>query len=288
MRTSCMLLSTMTAAVTAAALHLSPASLAAQGRGMGGDNAAAEAALTMPTPKSADGHIDLTGFWAGGGGNANVVIDEKGNIHIPLNSRETSPVNFERDSGLRQRADPNRPIYKREYWSKVEYLDENGNKEDPTFSCMPAGVPRMGPPQKIVQMPNELIFLYQQKNTYRIIPINGKHPPADELEGSWNGDSIAFWDGDTMVIDTVGFSDFSWLAWPGYFHSEDLHVVERFKRVGNLLYYTTTVEDPTVLMKPWVMNPRTMLLNTNPKATLTEELPCKENSLQHITTRERG
>jgi len=58
--------------------------------------------------------------------------------------------------------------------------------------------------------------------------------------------------------------------------------------VGNLLYYTSTVEDPTVLMKPWEMNPRTMLLNTDPKGTLLEELPCAERSLQHITTRERG
>jgi hypothetical protein len=264
-----------------------PVRLVAQG--IGGDTAAAQAAAKVPTPHTADGHPDLTGLWNGGGnGNVNVVIDERGNVHIPLNSRETSPVNFERDSGIRQRADSNRPIYKRQFWSKVEYLDENGNAEDPTFSCMPAGVPRMGPPQKIIQLPNELIFLYQTKNTYRLIPINGKHPPADELEGTWNGDSVAYWEGDTMVIDSIGFNDFGWLGWPGYFHSEDLHVIERLRRVGNVLNYQATAEDTTVLMKPWLLNPRTLLLNTDPKGTLLEELPCAERSLQHMTTKERG
>lgn len=273
--------------VAALACWTAPVRLVAQG--MGGGAAAAQAAAKMPTPRTADGHPDLTGLWNGGGnGNVNVVIDEKGNVHIPLNSRETSPVNFERDSGIRQRADSNRPIYKRQFWSKVEYLDENGNAEDPTFSCMPAGVPRMGPPQKIIQLPNELIFLYQTKNTYRLIPINGKHPPADELEGTWNGDSIAYWEGDTIVIDSIGFNDFGWLGWPGYFHSEDLHVIEKLRRVGNVLNYQSTAEDSTVLMKPWVLNPRTLLLNTDPKGTLPEELPCAERSLQHMTTKERG
>jgi len=136
--------------------------------------------------------------------------------------------------------------------------------------------------------PHELIFLYQTKNTYRLIPINGKHPPADELEGTWNGDSIAYWEGDTMVIDSIGFNDFGWLGWPGYFHSEDLHVIEKLRRVGNVLNYQSTAEDSTVLMKPWVLNPRTLLLNTDPKGTLPEELPCAERSLQHMTTKERG
>ena len=121
-------------------------------------------------------------------------------------------VNFERDSGLKQRHGPE-PMYKPEFWERVQHLDREGIQEDPTFHCKPAGVPRMGPPAKIVQTATELIFLYQQGNTFRVIPIDGRpHDPIKSQDTTWYGDAVGKWEGDTLVIDIVGFNDESWLG----------------------------------------------------------------------------
>jgi len=84
---------------------------------------------------------------------------------------------------------------------------------------------------------------------------------------TWYGDSVGHWENDTLVIDTVGFTDESWLAWPGWFHSNTMKVTERLKREGNVLTWQATVEDPDVLFKPRTMTPRTLRLNPNPKAS---------------------
>jgi hypothetical protein len=140
---------------------------------------------SAPTPRTADGHPDLSGLWGGGGGAGGAdKPDEKGNLRVLFTQRPCSlhqrdlgncaqAVNFERDSGVEQRMDPI-PMYKPEFWERVQYLDREGVKEDPTFHCKPAGVPRMGPPAKIVQTPTELIFLYAQANQFRVIPIDGR------------------------------------------------------------------------------------------------------------------
>src|SRR5438093_516564 len=194
---------------------------------------------------------------------------------------------------INRRMDPNKPIYKPEFWEKVQQLDQNGNNADPSFGCMPAGVPRMGPPAKIVQTPTELLFFYISAGAqgwgdqYRIIPIDGRqHTPLDQLDGTWKGESIGHWEGDTMVIDTIGFNDISWLDIGGYLHSENLHVIERLRREGDTLTWQVTVEDPDVLIKPWVTNPRVLRLNPDPKAVLEESLPCSERDLEHLVTKE--
>jgi hypothetical protein len=252
-----------------------------------------------PTPRTPDGHPDLSGMWGGGGGGGGDKPDEKGNLTVLFKQRPCSEqqkdlgncaqaVNFERDSGVEQRMDPI-PMYKPEFWERVQYLDREGIKEDPTFHCKPAGVPRMGPPAKIVQTGTELIFLYQQANTFRVIPIDGRpHDPIKSQDTTWYGDAVGKWDGDTMVIDIVGFNDESWLGWPGWLHSNNMHVIEKYTRNGNTLTWQATVEDPDVLLAPFVTEPRTLRLNPNPKATLIEDLPCEERDSQHIVTHERG
>ena len=253
-----------------------------------------------PTPRTPDGHPDLSGMWGGGGGGGGGdKPDEKGNLTVLFKQRPCSEqqkdlgncaqaVNFERDSGVEQRMDPI-PMYKPEFWERVHYLDREGIKEDPTFHCKPAGVPRMGPPAKIVQTGTELIFLYQQANTFRVIPIDGRpHDPIKSQDTTWYGDAVGKWDGDTMVIDIVGFNDESWLGWPGWLHSNNMHVIEKYTRNGNTLTWQATVEDPDVLLAPFVTEPRTLRLNPNPKATLIEDLPCEERDSQHIVTHERG
>jgi hypothetical protein len=238
------------------------------------------------TSRTADGHPDLSGVWNGA---ANPRVTSSGDkVGLILAAREGTLVNFERDNTLMRRADPNKPVYKPQFWEKVQQLDQNGNNEDPSYSCMPLGVPRMGPPMKIVQTATELILLYAgPQDTYRIVPMDGRpHTPLQELDGTWKGESLGRWEGDTMVIDTIGFNDTSWLDIGGYFHSENMHVVERFTREGDTLRWQTTVEDPDVLIRPWVMNARTLRINPNPKAVLEETLPCSERDLSHLVTKE--
>jgi len=245
-----------------------------------------------PTPRSADGHPDLTGVWNGGvAGGLQVTGSDPLAAFLP--ARDGDIINFERDNALIRRANPNKPIYRPEFWEKVQKLDQNGNEEDPSFGCMPAGLPRMGPPAKIVQAPRELIFLYVAAGAtgggdpYRVIPTDGRtHTPLQELDGTWRGESIGHWEDDTLVVDTIGFNDTSWLDIGGYFHSENLHVVERFRRDGSTLTWQVTVEDPDVLLKPWVWTTRTVRLNPDPKAMLAETLPCSERDLSHLVNKE--
>jgi len=261
----------------------------------------AAAAQNVPTPRTANGHPDLSGMWGGGGGGGGgAKPDEKGNLTVlqrgrpcsqaQLDSGQCAPgVNFERDSGVTQRMGPEIPMYKPEFWERVQYLDRNGTQEDPEFHCKPAGVPRMGPPAKIVQTPTELIFLYAQGNQFRVIPIDGRpHDPIKSQDTTWYGDAVGKWDGDTMVIDIVGFNDESWIEWPGWFHSNNMHVTEKLTRTGNTLRWEAIVEDPDVLTEPYHVRSRTLRLNPDAKATLTEDLPCEERDSQHMVTHERG
>jgi hypothetical protein len=157
-----------------------------------------EKARSAPTPKTADGKPDLSGRWGGGGGGGGNVgkFDERGNYDAGRADgyRKGNPVNGERDAGLNQRFFVNVPEYKPEFWEKVDYLDNHGNVEDSNFHCMPAGVPRMGPPVRILQTPVDVVFLYQQKNTYRVIPIDGRpHDKVNSMDQTYLGDSIGRW-----------------------------------------------------------------------------------------------
>lgn len=265
-------------------------------------SAATTAAATTAadvTPRTHDGHPDLSGFWGGRAGGGGPKPDASGNLAVRTRQRPCSrsqiangtcepAVNFERDSGLQQRLET-MPMYKPEFWEKVQDLDRNGSGLDPIFLCKPAGVPRMGIPNKIVQTASELIMLYQSGNTFRVIPIDGrKHDPVKSQDTTWYGDAVGNWDGDTLVIDIVGFNDESWLGFPGWLHSNNMHVVERYTRKGDSLTWQATVEDPDTLLETFVMDPVTVKLNPDQKKTLIEDLPCEERDLKHIVTKERG
>jgi len=239
-------------------------------------------------------------MWGGGGGGGAAAPDEKGNLVVLQRGRPCSPaqagigecapgINFERDSGIQQRMGPEVPMYKPEFWERVQYLDREGTLEDPEFHCKPAGVPRMGPPTKIVQTATEVILLYNSHNQFRVIPIDGRpHDPIKSQDTTWYGDAVGKWEGDTLVVDIVGFNDESWIAWPGWFHSNNMKVTERFTRNGNALTWSATVEDPDVLTAPYHVPPRTVRLNPDPKATMVEDLPCEERDAAHMVTKERG
>jgi hypothetical protein len=247
------------------------------------------------------GHPDLRGMWNGGGG-LRGALEDNGNIIDNFPSRRCAPnqkgcgdqTNQNVDGEFTGRMDPNRPLYKPEFWDKVQELDRNTNTVDPLFKCQPYGVPRMGPPTKIVQTPNEVIFLYAapgagtQPHDYRIIPTDGRaHDPVRAQDVTYYGDSVGRWEGATLVIDSVGFNDITWLDRGGYFHTDNMHVTEKLWREGDTLNYQVTVEDPEVLLQPWVTTTRKLKLNTNPKAYIREGDPCRDVDYQNMVSKIR-
>jgi hypothetical protein len=276
--------STALAGVLGAALWFTAADATMQ---QGGGAAAKPAG---PTPRTADGKVDFSGMWVNTGGGGDLTVLSRGRPCHP--GQECKPaINFERDSGVRQRLayGTNVPLYKPEYWAKVEYNDVNGNFVDPEVNCYPDGLPRIGAPSKIVQTRDELVLLYASHNQFRVVRLDKtEHDPIRSQDLTYFGDSITKWEGDTLVIETVGFTDESWLGWPGYLHSNNMKVVERVTRNGNQLTWQFEVHDPDVLLQPWIMVPQRRMLNPNPKAMLLEDLPCEARDNKHIVTRERG
>jgi hypothetical protein len=108
---------------------------------------------------------------------------------------------------------------------------------------------------------------------FRYIPIDAQHP--DDVEPSYMGDSVAHWEGDTLVVDVAGFNDKTWLSGVGTFHSEKLHVVEKYTRMDeNTIVYESRAEDPAVLTEPWVRKGTIMLR----PGTRLQEYECAENN----------
>jgi hypothetical protein len=257
--------------------------------------AKSQEAAAEQTPRLANGKPDLTGNW-----NFNAMNWRYGNRRCAPTQQEgcsrainqTMDFEFEAPS----RFGPNRPVYKPEYWDKVQQLDMWTNKEDPVMTCQPLGIPRHGPPRRIVQSANDVIFFYTRYadggggyGEYRVIPTDGrKHDPQKAIEATYMGYTVGHWDGDTLVLDSISFVDSTWLARGGFFHSEQMHVVERLTRQGNQIRYEVTVDDPEVLVEPWVMTPRTLTLNPNPDAGLLPERGnCEVYELKNISSQIR-
>jgi hypothetical protein len=281
----------LTVAFAAATSWVAAVPVAAQ-EGEGGGARPSATELNAPTPRMSDGKPDLSGRWGNGGGNfgggaARNRFDATGNYHNLRNDRKASPVNQERDAGMSQRFFANVPMYKPEFWDRVDYLDVNGNAEDSNFRCFPAGVPRMGAPMKIMATPTEVVLLYQAKNTWRYVPLNREHDPINSRDQTYMGDSVGRWDGDTLVIDVEGFNEETWIGWPGYFHTNKMRVEERFRRQGDVLFYNVTVHDPDVLAQPWKLDERALRLNKNPLVQV-EDPPCVESDGANMYTKERG
>jgi hypothetical protein len=263
--------------------------------------AAKQAAAPKPleasgdTPRMANGHPDLTGNW-----NFNAMNWRYGNRRCGPTQQEgcsralnqTMDFEFEAPS----RWGPNRPMYKPEYWDKVQQLDMWTNKEDPDMSCQPLGVPREGPPRRIVQSANDIIFFYGEYvdggggyGEYRVIPTDDrKHDEKKSIEATYMGYTVGRWEGDTLVLDSISFVDTTWLARGGFFHSDQMHVIEKLTRKGDKILYEVTVDDPEVLAEPWVMTPRTLTVSTFPDAGLLRERGnCEVYEIKDISSQIR-
>jgi len=248
-----------------ATLLIVPAFLAAQQPPV--NSAAAKPAPAKSTPRTADGHPDLNGVWSAAGGIASIFRSEKkedGSIQIKGGDQFYIFTN-QRPAGPPRAAaayTQNVPSYKPEFQAKVKYLNDNESKTDQVFYCGKPGVPRIGPPRKIIQSAKETVFLYEDMSGdgYRVIPTDGKPHHADSAP-SYNGDSTGHWEGDTFVVESSNFVEDTWFGENGYFHSDAMKVTERLTREGDTVTYLVTVDDPKVLTQPWTMNPRKLQLS---------------------------
>jgi hypothetical protein len=151
---------------------------------------------------------------------------------------------------------------------------------DPVYGCFPPGLPRIylhPKPIEIVQLPDEVIMMYEYDRIVRHIYIDGR--PHDEFLDPplWMGDSVGKWDGDALVIDTIGFNDKTWLDRAGHPHSDALHVTERIRRVNHdTLSDEITVEDPKAYTKPWTAQ---IGFQLRPNMTLDWEGVCEQEKL---------
>jgi len=257
-------------------------------------------ATDSATPRRADGHPDLNGVYTqlldAGPTSAGKVtskdLSADGKVLTSgisgARSRLGGLYSAEQDGRVMSKGDRNKPMYKPEYWVKVRDMELHSQARDPEFHCAPWGVPRMGQPQQIFQQDKSIVFLYSGAyfgNHYRVIAMNRPHDPDRVAQETSLGDAVGHWEGDTLIVDTTGFDDETWLGALGYIHSTSLHVIERFTRQGNQIKYEVTVEDPEMLVHPWVWAPRTMALNPDPNAMLPEVYPCSERDVQYSAIR---
>jgi hypothetical protein len=161
--------------------------------------------------------------------------------------------------------------YKPEALKQKQANFKNRWKDDPEVKCYMAGIPRatyMPYPFQIVQTPRAILMSYEYASSNRVINMESKRVEASV--DTWMGTSNGRWDSDTLVIDTTGFNDESWFDRAGDFHSDQLHVVERFTLMdADHMNYVATIEDPQTFTRPWKIS-LTLYRNVDKNAQLTE------------------
>jgi len=195
-----------------------------------GNSMGNEKAPAGPTPRTPEGKVDFSGVW------------DPGSTFFNIGQLPLQPW---ADELLKQRR-------------------ANLGKDDPEAQCLPAGVPRISPfPQKFVQTPTLVVILDEGNiHSYRQLFLDGRGHPKD-MDPLWMGDSIAKWDGDTLVVDTVGFNDKTWLNGQGAPHSDQLHDIEKYRRPDfGHLEVEITLEDPKAFTRPHTFK-RGFILLTN-------------------------
>ena len=299
------LLSSMVALLFTAFLGAQP-----PGRGRG------PAGPPQPTPRLADGSVNL-GRVAGEKGVWNVpyitnmgerVVEADGKTFIeknppsfgrrggapgaPAGGRADAPLGGGEGTGGGGRggakAEPQVPF---QPWAAAvyDYNAKNQSKYDPEGYCLPPGGPRMMAtpyPMEIIQLPEQkrIIMIFEgATHIWREIYMDGRpHPTGDALNPTYLGHSVGHWEGDTLVVDIVGFNEATWVDYFGHPHTDLLHVVEKYSRPNkNTLAYEATFDDPGAYTKPFTTR---WTINWNPTGELTEYI-CQENNkyLQRLT-----
>jgi hypothetical protein len=201
-----------------------------------------------PAPRTADGKPDLSGFWQGplifGG-----MFKSVGGPPFTAAGEEAFKFNVTKSI-------------------------------NPEGLCLFAGIPRAsisGVPFEIVQNSNRVAFLYELMSTFRSVPVDGREHPKD-IEPSFFGNGIGKWDGDTLVIDSVGFKDkLSWIDDDAHPHSDAMHVVERWTRTDyDHLAHEVWIEDAKFYTKPWTF---ARVFSLMPPGEELYEMACDENNI---------
>ncbi|MEI7948784.1 MAG: hypothetical protein WCI66_00905 [Gammaproteobacteria bacterium] len=212
-----------------------------------------------PAPKMADGRVDFSG---------NGIWD------LPYITDISARI-----VGAQKGDQPPMLPWAMAHW---KYNRSNDVKFDPEGLCLPPGGPRaMGTPYpaEIVQDDHNkriLIIFEGGGHVWREIHMDGRaHPVGDKLNPTYFGDAIGKWEGDTLVVDTVGFNEKSWIDYNGHTHTDQLHTIERFSRpYKEVMHYEATFDDPGAYSKPWTV---AWDIDWNEGAELQEYI-CQENN----------
>jgi hypothetical protein len=203
--------------------------------------------------RMADGHVDLSGFW----------MPADGVKHLLNLAADMKPDEV-----------PLQP------WAQAVYQEriETNGKDHPGVRCWPSGIPeKLNIPDglKVVHSPDLLLFLYESRTIYRQVFTDGRPLPPADVQPTWMGYSIGRWEGDTMVVETVGSNGRTWLDMRGLPATESLRVVERYTRpaIGRM-DIEVTIDDPKAYTRPWKVNLQWAL---QPDTDLIESI-CEENS----------
>jgi len=209
--------------------------------------------LNAAPRRMADGHVDLSGFWM-----PSTVVRHLLNLAADLKPGEV----------------PLQP------WADALYKEriENNGKDHPGVRCLPSGIPeKLNIPDglKVVHTPDLLLFLYESRTIYRQVFTDGRPLPAADVQPTWMGYSIGRWEGDTMVVETMGSNGKTWLDMRGLPATEALHVIERYTRptIGRV-DIAVTIDDPKAYTRSWNVNLQWTL---QPDTDLIESI-CEENN----------
>ena len=202
-----------------------------------------------PIPRTPDGKPDLSGFWAewrrvaglpGPVGRAAAARQREIEASFPAPRSEPTALT---PWGAERHLYNKDPLYDRG--------DRVRNELDPSSHCFPAGTARLGAPFQILPTPGKVFIIYEANHEVRQIFMDGREHPED-LELTWNGHSIGRWDGDTLVVDTIGMRDEPLLDSAGHVHSTELRIVERIRRLAyDVLEIEKMLTDPKTLAKPY-------------------------------------
>ena len=204
----------------------------------------AQAPAASKMPRTPDGKPDFTGVWAGPGFTHVVGPGDTDTPRVSAyDAKNFSPV---KPGG--------------EFWLKRK-LTGITRIDDPTAFCLPNGLTRqiLSPyAQQWIQSPGHMVILYEYMHFFRAIPIGAPNRPHDRnIDLTWMGDSIGWWDGDTFVIDTVGLKEWMFdasldLTGGARWHSDALHFTERLRFTDpTTVSYTVTIDDPKIFTAPW-------------------------------------
>ena len=223
-------------------------------------------------PRTPEGQPDLNGFWQ-------VLSSAAWDIR-PHNAQDGIPAGL----GVVEGGIPYQP------WAAEQQQENYANRltADPVRQCYLPGVPRvtyMPFPFRILQTPDHMVITYEFAHAVRIIYTDGSpHPLPNDF---WMGDSRGHWDGDTLVVDTTHFNGRTWLDAAGNFHSEALHVVERYTPTTPYhIDYEVTLEDPNVFTRAWTM--RMTLYRRMDQGLQILDYDCVDHLLQAAVEQEQG